>query len=324
MKKCNARFMIYAAVTSVLIAASISTASAASASTDLEAQFHASWRHTMQHTAAPEHGCFHASYPSTVWSKVNCVKAPNRLYLPRHKPQPQTVGNGDDYAAEISSGVISQTVGSFPSVSGVSSESDDGTADDYSLQLNSNFMNTNACNGGASGCQAWEQFVYASGEGSAFMQYWLINYGDTCPSGGWMSYQGSCYMNSAAVSVPDEPITDLGNMTLTGSAVDGGQDTLTFTDGSEAYTTSGDDSVTYLAQAWQASEFNIIGDGGGSEATFNSGSSVTVNVSLSDGSSDAPTCAANSGTTGETNNLNLGSCSASGGSNPSIQFTESN
>jgi hypothetical protein len=323
MKKCNTRYMVYMAVASVLAgAASIPTAFAASASTDLEAQFHASWRQTMQHTAAPAKGCYHASYPSTAWAKVNCVKAPNRLYLPRHFPEPQTVGNGDDYAAEISSGVITQTVGSFPSVSGVSSESDDGTSGDYSLQLNSNFMNTNACNG-VSGCQAWEQFVYASGEGSAFMQYWLINYGDTCPSGGWMQYQGSCYMNSAAVSVPDEPITDLANMSLTGSAVSGGNDTLTFTDGTEAYTTSGDDSVTDLGTAWQASEFNIIGDGGGSQAVFNSGSSITVNVSLTDGSNSAPTCASNAGTTGETNNLTLGSCSTSGGSTPSIQFTES-
>ncbi|GGA00966.1 hypothetical protein [Dyella caseinilytica] len=324
MKKCNARYMVYVAVTSMLAgAATLPSAFAASSSPDLEAQFHAAWRQTMQHTSAPAKGCYHASYPSTVWAKVDCVKAPNRLYLPRHKPEAQTVGNGNDYAAEISSGVISQTVGSFPSVSGVTSESDDGESNDYSLQLNSNFMSTDACNG-VSGCQAWEQFVYASGEGEAFMQYWLINYGDTCPSGGWMSYQGSCYMNSAAVSVPDDDISDLGNMTLTGTAVAGGSDTLTFTDGTEAYTTSGDDSVVDLATAWQASEFNIIGDGGGSEADFNSGSSVTVNVSLTDGSSDAPTCASNAGTTGETNNLNLGSCSTSGGSTPSIQFTESN
>jgi hypothetical protein len=322
MKKCNARYMVYVAVASVLAGAAFVPSAFAASSPDLDAQFHATWRHTLQHTATPEKGCFRASYPSTVWAKVDCVKAPNRLYLPRHFPEAQTVGNGDDYAAETSS-VISQTEGSFSSVSGLSSESDDGVSDDYSLQLNSNFMSTDACNG-VSGCQAWEQFVYASGEEAAFMQYWLINYGDTCPSGGWMQYQGSCYMNSAAVSVPDDTISDLPNMTLTGSAVSGGTDTLTFFDGNEAYTTTGDDSVVDLGTAWQASEFNVIGDGGGSEADFNSGTSITVNVSLTDGTSDAPTCAADSGTTGETNNLNLGSCSASGGSSPSIQFTESN
>jgi hypothetical protein len=325
MKKCNTRYMVYLAVTTMLAgAASLPSAFAASSSAELLAQAQASWRLTMHHTAAPGKGCYRANYPSTTWTPVNCVKAPNRLYLPRHKPEAQTVGNGDDYAAEISSGVISQTVGSFPTVSGVTSESDDGESNDYSLQLNSNFMSTAACDGGASDCQAWEQFVYASGEGEAFMQYWLINYGDNCPSGGWMSYQGSCYMNSAAVSVPDEDISQLANMTLSGSAVSGGSDTLTFTVGTEAYTTSGDDSVVDLGTAWQASEFNIIGDGGGSEAVFNSGSSITVNVSLSDGSSSAPTCASDAGTTGETNNLNLGSCSTSGGSTPYIQFGESN
>jgi hypothetical protein len=42
-----------------------------------------------------------------------------------------------------------------------------------------------------------------------------------------------------------------------------------------------------------------------------------------DGSTSAPSCVADSGTTGETNNLNLGSCSTASGSTPSIQFTES-
>jgi len=32
---------------------------------------------------------------------------------------------------------------------------------------------------------------------------------------------------------------------------------------------------------------------------------------------------ANSGSTGETNNLTLGSCTTAGGTSPSIQFTES-
>jgi hypothetical protein len=33
---------------------------------------------------------------------------------------------------------------------------------------------------------------------------------------------------------------------------------------------------------------------------------------------------ANDGSTGETNNLNLGTCTTASGTNPSIQFTESN
>ena len=69
---------------------------------------------------------------------------------------------------------------------------------------------------------------------------------------------------------------------------------------------------------------HIVGDGGGSEARFNTGSHLTVNVALTDGSTAAPTCKPDDGETGETNNLNLGACTVSGGSTPSATFTESN
>jgi hypothetical protein len=186
-------------------------------------------------------------------------------------------------------------------------------------------MNTAGCNGSTTGdCLTWEQFVYSSSETSAFMQYWLINYGNKCPSGaGWMAYEGSCYKNSTAVTVPQIAITSLGNFKLSGTAVSGGNDTLVFTNATQAYSTTGKDSVVYLATAWSQSEFNVIGDGGGSEAKFNKGASITVEIGLTDGSSAAPTCEGDDGTTGETNNLNLGACTASGGSTPSIKFTES-
>ena len=146
-----------------------------------------------------------------------------------------------------------------------------------------------------------------------------------CPAGGgWNSFEGSCYKNSAAVTVPKEAITKLDTLKMSGSAVKGGNDTLTFTVGTKAYSTSGKDTVTDLATGWNESEFNIIGDGGGSAATFNSGSSITVKVALTDGSTKAPTCGAKDGTTGETNNLKLGTCKGVSGSTPYIQFTESN
>ncbi len=81
-----------------------------------------------------------------------------------------------------------------------------------------------------------------------------------------------------------------------------GKDTLVSTNGSEAYTTSGADTVADLATAWTASEFNIIGDGGGSAAVFNKGSSVTVKVAVTNGTTSASACVANDGTTGETAN----------------------
>ena len=67
----------------------------------------------------------------------------------------------------------------------------------------------------------------------------------------------------------------------------------------------------------------MVGDAGGSEAVFNTGSVVTVNVAAQYGSTTAPTCQSNDGTTGETNNLNLLPCSATGGTTPSVQFVES-
>ena len=69
------------------------------------------------------------------------------------------------------------------------------------------------------------------------------------------------------------------------------------------------------------SKFNVVGNSGGSEAPFNSGSSILVNLAVDDGTGNAPTCLSGSGTTGETNHLNLGACSTSLGA---IQFTESN
>jgi hypothetical protein len=249
--------------------------------------------------------------------------APARPFLPRHGRLVRTVGNGDDYAAG-SAGLTSEAVGSFPKVTGVTSETGSNGANDYSLQLNSNFMLTAACASGGSGCFGWLQYVYSSGEEAAFMQYWLINYGSKCPAGGWMSYYPDCYKNSAAVGVPQLPITDLADLKMTGKAVSGGKDFLTFTSSGEAYRTSGKDSVVYLAAGWNASEFNIIGDGGGSEANFNTGSSVTVQIALVDGSTAAPTCEVNAGTTGETNNLNLKNCSVAAGTKPSIKFVESN
>jgi hypothetical protein len=47
-----------------------------------------------------------------------------------------------------------------------------------------------------------------------------------------------------------------------------------------------------------------------------------VLIALTDGLSAAPSCVPDSGTTGETNNLNLGPCTTSGGSTPSVMFTE--
>jgi len=286
----------------------------------------AQWREAIAQTNVSAAGCFEAFYPSMEWNQVECVEAPAIPFIPRTGAGGLTVGNGHDYAAEVSSGLIRKTVGSFPKVTGVKSETGIDGANSYSIQLNSNFMQHNkACNGAKnpSQCLAWLQYVYSSDYTEAFMQYWLIYYDNTCPSG-WYSYSGDCYTNSAAVTVPKEVISKLKTISVSGSAVKGGLDTLIMYVGKKAYKTTGKDSVVYLSSGWKESEFNIVGDGGGSEAYFNSGSSITVESKVTNGTTNAAICASNSGTTGETNNLNLGSCSGKGGSQPYIKFTESN
>jgi hypothetical protein len=304
----------------------ISLPSALAQIDDAEARRQENWREAIARTAVPAEGCFQATYPSLTWNRTECAVAPNVPYVPhKGRVHGQTVGDGNDYAAEVTSGVISETIGTFPTDSDVKTEKGLLGANDYSLQLNSNFMNTATCDGAKnpSECLDWEQFVYSSGYEEAFMQYWLINWNTKCPSG-WAAYSTDCYTNSSAVAAPKEVIGNLKTLKLSGTAVNGGSDTLVFTVGTKAYSTTGLDSVVDLATAWTESEFNIIGDGDGSSATFNTGASITVKVAVTNGTTNVPTCAADAGTTGETNNLNLGSCSGTGGSSPYIQFTESN
>jgi len=329
------------AATGLVSALCIQSAIAAPA-VDADAAARASWSTFMSNNPTSEAGCFEAAYPNYLWAKVACETVTPRAHPVRKAPKPasaEVTGNGDDYVAQ-SSGLTTKAVGSFPTVTGVTSEKSVGVAafgdggilgnNEYSLQVNTNFTGTTSVCAGHSGCTVWQQFIYApdyavTGQAAVFMQYWLIGWGSSrCPSGGWESDGGGdCFRNSAIKSAPDEPITALGSFTLTGAAVAGGNDTVTFTVGSTAYSLSAADSVTDISAVWRQTEFNVVGNAGGSRATFNKGASVTVKVALTDGSTAAPTCVADSGSTGETNNLNLGSCTASSGTSPSIQFTES-
>jgi len=331
-------------IAAACIPAVVSAQTASNRIGSLEEQAQASWRESMAHIAAPSEGCFEATYPSVIWHQSVCHEVTPRVApVPRFRlfnnGAAQTAGNGNDYTIQTSS-LITQAVGSFPSVTGVTSESGVGVAayggggilgaNEYSLQINSSFDDTTSACKSHSGCTVWQQFVYApdyevQGSAAVFMQYWLIGYGgSTCPSGFGSDGEGDCYKNSAAATAPDVPATQLANVKLTGSVTAGGNDTVVFTNGTKAYTSSGKDSVLLLAQVWKVGEFNVVGNAGGSEAKFNSGSSITVKLAVTDGSTAAPSCVANSGSTGESNNLNLGSCSTAGGSTPYIQFTESN
>lgn len=316
---------------------------APAASQDSEEQAHAQWREGIVSTETPGEGCFQATFPSTNWEPAQCRAVGIHTHpIPRlaNSRNSQTTGNGNDYAL-VAGGLITKTIGSFPSVIGVTSESGVGVPsfgnggilgpNEYSLQINTNAnRGTASCSGGSAGCIVWQQFIYATdyetqGSAAVFMQYWLIGYGANgakCPSG-FFTFGTDCYANSAYVSAPDVPITGLGNLKLTGAAVTGGNDTVTLADGTQAYSVSASDSVLRVGTVWDQSEFNVVGDAGGSEATFNPGTKIAVNVAAQYGSTAAPTCESNAGTTGETNNLDLSPCVTAGGTTPSIQFTES-
>ncbi|GLQ96184.1 hypothetical protein [Dyella mobilis] len=310
----------------------------------MEAVARAAWRDDMAKIATPAEGCFHASYPSIVWQQVSCraLTATHAHPLPHYYlfGAPQTAGNGNDYTINTGSALIKSAVGTFPTVSGVTSEQSIGVAaygdggilgaNEYSVQLNTQFTSTTSACKSHSGCTVWQQWVYATdyeenGEGAIFMQDWLIGYGGSrCPSGFGSDGSGDCYKNSNAALPPDISPASLASLKLTATATSGGNDTAVVTYDGEAYSTSQSDSTLYISKVWNTGEFNVVGNAGGSEAEFNSGTTIGVNLAVSDGSTAAPSCVADSGTTGESNNLNLGSCSAAGGSNPSISFTESN
>ena len=81
--------------------------------------------------------------------------------------------------------------------------------------------------------------------------------------------------------------------------------------------------IQLLGLEFQGSRRHPVGDGSGANAVFNTGSSVTVKIALTDGSTAAPVCSGDTGTTTETNNLKVGACTAASGTPPSVSFTES-
>jgi hypothetical protein len=321
----KARTVRRAVIHALLCVSVAGAAHAAPASKTAEARLHEAWRAAISSTPLPGRGCFTADYPGKVWTAVACTKAPNRPYEPAHRPQ---VGFGNDYAAQVGS-QITAAAGTFPAITGLKSEKSAGVSNQYSLQLNVPYFNSPACDSSPypPGCAAWQQFVFAQNGGkkggsSAFMVYWLINYAAYCPTG-WNQEALNCWMNSSAVDVPHQKLSALGGLQLSGAAASGGNDTVTLTTSTKAYSENASDSVLDLAGSWQGTEFNVLGDGAGSQANFNKGTSITVNVQLTDGSTTAPSCQINTIFTYETNNLNLDTCKGESGSNPSITYTES-
>ncbi len=316
------------------------------------------WRKTILKTPRPNNGegCYTATYPETEWREVPCKTPSHKFYAPNHSGTPgtDTVGGGgskSDFSAEVT-GHISEAEGSFDIVTLDSSSE----PNDYSLQLNTEPFDTKTCKNSPNrkSCRGWEQFVYSATD-SGFIQYWLLNYdpkGLTCPkpvspncngegsySDGWCQVSarpGDCVIDATnGAPVPSEPITNLQYLKVTAdvAGVNGAtNDSVAVTDGNTVWSASGDNHFPDLGSEWQVAEFNIFGDGGGSLAVFNPGSTVVVRTSVDSGKpsartgpTSAPTCDS-TGFTAEKNNLNLVrmGLTVAEGPLPSVVFTESN
>jgi hypothetical protein len=295
------------------------------------------WRNGMAKTPPPGAGCFTSSYPNTEWQQTPCKPAPkNPFMLAPSRHVASTVGNGNDVAVGVQSGTISLAVGSFDSVTGVTSVCSNFGCNDYSLQLNTNLFNSPGCSVATnpSQCQGWVQFLYSQDQCSgpcAFFEYSLINVGSSsnCPAG-WGSYnigEWVCFFNTNGVGpATAPPISDLGNLSLVAEAQVGGNDTVIFSTGSALYLVQNPDNQLGLASGWNSFEYNIVGDCCGTAATFNSGSAITVRAGVESGSTGAPPCVSDtfSGYTGETNNLSFaGAPAAVWGTTPAMMFNQS-
>jgi len=82
------------------------------------------WREAIAHTEAPAEGCFQVSAPNLVWEQVNCKEAHPSLHphpVFRNTTGGEVTGNGHDYVAQAA-GLITKTLGTFVTVTGVTSE----------------------------------------------------------------------------------------------------------------------------------------------------------------------------------------------------------
>jgi hypothetical protein len=311
--------------TSALAASSQPPTQTASVAAIVKAQ--QSWRQALLKQQLPGVGCFTAQYPNKTWRAAPCVKAPpgaqGRKFL-----KPDIVGKGTDYAATVTGTATSMT-GSFNDVEGVRTiTAGPGSQSNFALQLNTQLFSTPAC-GTRPNCQGWEQFIY-SNTGSAFIQFWLINYSSngTCPSKFWTYSKGGsgCYFNSPAASVPVQPLGNLSQISMIATATAGGNDTVALsTSPTRVYTQSYADNVLSLAQQWNGAEYNIVGDANGSAISFNPGVLIDVRLGVTSTTGVAPKCAPASvltWVTQETNNLNLANdCTTSGNA---IDYAEAN
>jgi hypothetical protein len=303
-----------------------------------------SWRSMMERLPKPENACLTATYPEMQWRSIPCAKPPSSPLLPVDGIRRAEVGDGTDFSAVVT-GYINAAEGGFQDVTGVKSEyavkHGKDRANTYSLQLNTQFFSTETCASLGSpdpaNCFGWEQFAYDTGAPvGTFIEYWLANFGPVrtpCPTG-WHKYalktqnEVNCWINSALIPTPIEPVTALEKLRLVGSASYGSrsQDFAELIVGyGKLYYVAGQNWFPDLNSEWQDTEFNILGDCCGDQAMFNTGSTIVVRTEVDSGATTAPTCD-EEGFTAESNNLFLTTTRSKWqkAQYPSVIFTETN
>jgi hypothetical protein len=278
------------------------------------------WREFILETPLPQEACSTATYPDLQWQVVPCgaanadaiARQDSDAIEEQRRVQPQLQGDGGDVVLGVQSNSILQAQGSFNGVTGITREESNGNSNSFSLQLNTNTLQTSTCDSSPhpGGCFGGVQFVYDSSENHALIQYWLVNYGNSCPAG-WRSDgsgDGGCFRNSHTVNTPGVTIADLVNMRLVGSI--GGvfgnptDDVVAIGIGNTFYAVTSGDPIAGAKDDWQAMDFNVFGDGGSSEAVFNPGSTLVVLDSISYASGTLPFSTVG-GVSDESNNLSL-------------------
>ena len=261
------------------------------------------WRKTMSRTAPPHKGCFTAAYPKMEWTEVQCAPVTAGSHFPA---QGNTLGNNNTSVAS-SIGDLSAAIGSFDSVTGVTSETNSiSGADKFSLQLNTNFFDVSPMCVVGSNC-GWQQFVFGSfgctdpDNGNqltdcVYIEYWLRDWPKStaqttmCPNG-WNQVADGTRTHCAVIIggtlvKPHQPITSLRDMALAGSlqinSTDPTQNTVTeiFGTGGTMVSVMGGDllALTGTNHVWTEAEFNVFGQDKASQAQFNPGTTLVVRI----------------------------------------------
>lgn len=272
-----------------------------------------SWKHQIQNTPTPGVGCFTATYPQAWWARAPCVGNGKSA----GEPFRMTIdGNGyADFVSRLCSCQypIGSATGQVTTESGYQSESDNTYGvNSYSIQLNSNYYGLTI---GSTRTQGWTQFALINNWNSNWiqleMQWWLVggwNSSNPCPSG-WSASYPSCYRTSTTSQFSPVNPSNLPQVQLSGSATST-SDTATYCLGSTCHSVSAGD-VGYLGQNnhWINTEWNVLGMANQSGAGWNQGLSLTIQVSVGIPDPESITCSTVSGYSGESSNVNLGSCS---------------